>query len=87
MEAAIATTLFHANVINTYAYDIKPLRVSPHPAPATGSGGDVVAPREGPCTGIMDWKLHIIQVRGDLLTTEFWGRSDMRVHGGCWGEP
>ncbi|PNH01072.1 hypothetical protein TSOC_013058 [Tetrabaena socialis] len=63
LEAAIATTLYHPNVINTYAYDIKPLRMCPAPPSSAGTasnrGGDTIMSADG--GGIMDWKLYIIQ--------------------------
>jgi hypothetical protein len=61
LEAAIATTLFHPNVINTYSYDIKPLRMCAAPASSsTSSRAETAASSEG--ASIMDWKLYIIQV-------------------------
>ncbi|EFJ49343.1 hypothetical protein VOLCADRAFT_104447 [Volvox carteri f. nagariensis] len=60
LEAAIATTLFHPNVINTYSYDIKPLRMCPAPTSSTHSSrAETVVSSEG--GSIMDWKLYIIQ--------------------------
>ncbi|GLI66603.1 hypothetical protein VaNZ11_010524, partial [Volvox africanus] len=60
LEAAIATTLFHPNVINTFSYDIKPLRMCPAPASSTASSrAETVVSSEA--SSIMDWKLFIIQ--------------------------
>lgn len=59
LEAAIATTLFHPNVINTFSYDIKPLRMCPAPGGGGGGGGGGLLGDGG---GVMDWKLYIIQV-------------------------
>ncbi len=80
LEAAIATTLYHPNVINTYAYDIRPLRMCPVPAAGGGGGGaggsGGHSDSEG--GGVMDWKLYIIQV--GLYRPR--GRA---VHGGLGG--
>ncbi|GIL88731.1 hypothetical protein Vretifemale_16581 [Volvox reticuliferus] len=60
LEAAIATTLFHPNVINTFSYDIKPLRMCPAPASSTTSSrAETLVSSEG--GSVMDWKLYIIQ--------------------------
>ncbi|KXZ48444.1 hypothetical protein GPECTOR_28g854 [Gonium pectorale] len=91
LEAAIATTLFHPNVINTFAYDIKPLRMCPAPAPAPlpgggagangmlAGGGDAVLSSEGGC--MMDWKLYIIQEYCDG------GTLKDALDGSRWSDP
>ncbi|KXZ48446.1 hypothetical protein GPECTOR_28g856 [Gonium pectorale] len=94
LEAAIATTLFHPNVINTFAYDIKPLRMCPAPAPSNSprragggagadgmlaGGGDAVLSSEG--GGIMDWKLYIIQEYCDG------GTLKDALDGSRWSDP
>lgn len=55
LEAAISSNLTHANIVSTYAYELRPV-ANPHGLEL--HGGALLPP------GQEGWRLHLIQARG-----------------------